>query len=183
MSEKMPQSIESTSPFQESEKEIEGGAFLDAGVIERREIVIPPDMDEKIIQEKFHVSRTTAWRAKKRGKLFQAYHERVIMPDSVWAETHAQELKESAEAGSRIAMRKLNKILPEIRPFEFSDLVSTAYVRLMELSGHPNREISHWRNTVARNAVLDFIKTQVISAGKVFSDEEYDESKDRLTRN
>jgi hypothetical protein len=139
-------------------------------------------MDEKVIQKKFHISPTTAWRAKKRGWFFQNYQERAILSDSVWAEAHVKEIRESAEAGSRIAMRKLNKILPEIRPFEFSDLVSSAYVRLMELSGHPDREILYWRNMVARNAVLDFIKTQIISAGKVFSDKEYDETKNRLER-
>lgn len=185
MSEKPSQSTtEEAIALSEPERErLEKEVLLDSGVTERKKIVISPDMDEKVIQEKFHVSKTTAWRAKQRGWLFQHYQERAVLPDSVWAEAHARELKESAEAGSRIAMRKLNKILPEICPFEFSDLVSSAYVRLMELSGHPHREIPYWRNTVARNAVLDFIKTQVIAAGKVFSDEEYDESKDRLMRN
>lgn len=182
MAEKLNQSTESTVPPEPERERLEEEALLDAGVTERKKIVISPDMDEKTIQEKFHVSPTTAWRAKKRGWFFQNYQERAVLPDSVWADTHVKEIKESAEAGSRIAMRKLNKILPEIRPFEFSDLVSSAYVRLMELSGHPHREILYWRNTVARNAVLDFIKTQIIASGKVFSDEEYDETRDHLKR-
>lgn len=161
---------------------MEQGAFVDAGVTERKKITISPDMDEKMIQEKFGVSRTTAWRAKKQGWLFKNYHERLVLWDSDWAEAHVEEIRASAKTGARFALAMLSKTVSEIQPFEFDDLVSCAYVKLMELSGHPDREIPRWRDAVAKNAALDFIKTQVISAGKVFSDEEYDELRHGIKR-
>lgn len=165
-----------------TEKDIEAEAAVDTGSTERRKIEIPADMDAHTIQERFKVSRTTAWRAKKQGWLFKNYHEKTIIPDISWATAHEAELRQSAKEGAQIALARLGRSYSELKPFNFEDLVAEGYVRLVELSGNPDRESKFWRNTVARNVVFDFVKTQIISAGKVFISEEYDETKNRIKR-
>jgi hypothetical protein len=149
----------------EDEKE----ALIEAGENRREKIEISEEMTPEEIQEKFNVSRTTAWRAKERGWLFLNYLQRAVDVDNDWADSHIQEIKDSARIGAHLAMRRLHKAFyKELRPFSFEDLISCAYVRLMELSGHPQRDVQIWRNAVAKNAASDFIKTQIIAAGKVF---------------
>ncbi len=160
---------ENNNDSDKSDKYIEKEIFIDAGTTERKRILISKDMNAKDIQEKYNVSKATSYRARKQGWLFLNYQKKVIMIDNDWAEKNVDILKKSAEIGSKFALRKLKNNTLSIKPYEFEDLVSTAYIRLIELSGHPKRDLPLWRSTVARNAVLDFIKTQIISAGKVLT--------------
>lgn len=145
---------------------------LDVGVTKRERIDIPKTMTAQEIQSQYGVSRATAWRAKKNGWLFFNYNKKVIDVDYEWASSHVEEIRESARIGSAYALKRFSLRIHEIGPFDFEDLISSACVRLMELSGHSNREDKAWRNAVASNAASDFIKTQILSVKKFFRDVE-----------
>ena len=162
--------------LEELSKEREEEISHDVGTSERRRITVDTNKDAAEIAKEHGVSRTTAWRAKQRGWLYKDYHLKLVDLDAQWAQDHVEEINASAKSGARIALAKLGSSLKEIQPWDFDDLVSVARLRLVELSGHPDRDSQAWRTVAARNSALDFIKTQVISAGKVF------ESSDELEK-
>lgn len=154
--------------------ELEEEARQDVGTTQRKKIEIKSDDDPRVIQRRYGVSKSAAYRAIKQGWLFLNYHERLVEIDSGWAEENVEKLKRAAKSGARIAIVKLGKGMDELRPFDFEDVVSASYVRLMELSGHPERENQNWLITVARNAALDFIKSQIIRPSTIFSEDTED---------
>jgi hypothetical protein len=133
---------------------------------------------QKICGDKVH--RATIFRAMKKAKeegsaiINLNYHQKQVMPDPEWIEKHQEEVVASARAGVWLALKIKNMRIEDIRPFSFRDLHSTALVRLIELGGHPNRENEHWRTEVARNAVFNFLESEVIAHSKVNKENELD---------
>lgn len=158
--------------------QIEEEASADSGINERRKIEIPEDMDAKTVEEKYKVSRSTAWRAKQRGWIFINYHQRVIDQDIEWANEHSSEIKKSAEIGADLALRMLGMKRSELFPFGIEDLISAGYIRLLEICGHPNRDIALWRNAVARNAASLFIRTEILPARKMLGNDNEEKRED-----
>jgi hypothetical protein len=154
--------ISEGAPIVETNLETEAG--VDAtGNFSRGRVEIDTNMDRKEIQKKYGVSYMTASRAQDRGWIFIDYHVKDIEIDIDWAAQHANEILESAKVGARYAVRKLKVEINAIGYFDFDDLASAAKQRLIELSGHPNRENEHWRNIVARNAASLFLRQVYLS--------------------
>ena len=140
------------------------------GKNERRKITIPEQMSPEEIQEKYGVSRATAYRGKERGWIFINYLERVIEQDDGWAQRNADALRKNANSAARIMLGKASKhmrmnprefIAQILTPYSFEDLESIAITRIIELAGHQERDSELWRIKVGTNSVSDFLKTHM----------------------
>jgi 5-methylcytosine-specific restriction endonuclease McrA len=105
------------------------------------------------------ISRQTAWRARQRGWFANGYHTREINSREI-TNTEARAILRDAKIGVKKAMRLLNT-QSSFRPFQASDLVQEALLRLLELAGHEKFQHPGWRVNVARNATSAFIRQRV----------------------
>ena len=140
----------------------------------KRKRVPTKDMSGLEIQRQFGVSRTTAWRAQSRGWVYVNYHEKEIIPDEIWANVHISEILESAAKGvwsylRRRAAKAARTISELCAPFDPEDVIQQATLRLVELSGHPEREREGWRVVVAQHAAADFVDAILIRTRNSFS--------------
>lgn len=154
----------------EPELEEENTAEQEMG---RRKIEFDPQMTEKEFKEKFpYLHRATYYRAKERGYFWVGYHNRLMDIDPQWAEQHTKEIEDFARSGAWKAIKMLSQKTPSLTteeflsPFEVEDVIATARLRLLELSGHDRRENKVWRYKVAFYAGVDFIRTEIISEEK-----------------
>jgi len=130
-----------------------------------QKIVLTPEecrLPTSELAQKYGISRTSAWRAAKRGWLWQAFHEKTIQQDPAWAEAHAQEILRDARRGAWTVLRRWADnegcgIGEMLAPFEFEDVVGRAVVRILELAGYPDRDVAGWRIKVAQHAARDFM--------------------------
>ena len=110
-----------------------------------------------VLQKEYGISRTTAWRGKRRGWVVLDYRKREIKMDMNWAAKNTGMILEQAAIGAGWALKILN--MPRNgKSYDFCDLAQEAVVRILELSGHPSRKFPRWLATVGRNAVLSFLK-------------------------
>jgi len=103
------------------------------------------------IQERFGVSRATAYRAVKRGYLCLDYHKREISPDSARAEEFLHMIRAIVE---KTLWEKFGWIRNK------ADARSEAILGLLELAGHPDFGNTNWMITVVQNRLRDFAKKE-----------------------
>ncbi len=141
----------------------------------RKKVEIPKGLSTKEIIEKikkeygFEISRSTTWRAQKRGYLIVGYHQKLIDHDPNWVDSHIEEIEEAARLGAFRALMQHGMSPKELYgAIDFEDLVSEGKLRIIELSGDPNINSREWKIAVARNAagnLIDkFITTKKYSA-------------------
>lgn len=132
-----------------------------------KRVLVDVDLSVSQIVAQFGVHRATAWRAKARGWLVLDYHDREVVVDQRWAESNQENLLLSAKKGVLAYLRRRaangGRTVAEIcSPFTADDVIQQALVRLLELSGHLDREKEGWRVRVAQHAAADFLDYNLV---------------------
>jgi hypothetical protein len=113
-------------------------------------------MRERVPISQGNPSRTTRWRAKRRGGWWcPLYHQRLIKTAGT---PPAELVYSSSRRGAFLALALLRLDPEALSPFEVEDLIQEGALRLLQLAGHPGFENPRWRMIAARNAALTFIK-------------------------
>ena len=115
-------------------------------------------------------SRTTRWRAKKRGWFCPEYHRRNIQISD--GPINWKHIRISAYSGALAALHRFGLEAHQIAPWELSDLANEGIVRLYELSAHPKFHCWEWAARVAENAASDFLKHHMFQPMKYMAKEE-----------
>jgi hypothetical protein len=103
-------------------------------------------------------SRSTRWRARKRGWWCPGYRQRIVIPsDEPLSEEDGLRILELARRGTLAAMMLLG--LDGDLDGEIEDAQQTAALRLLELAGHQGFASDDFCLVVARNAASTFFKS------------------------
>ncbi|MDO8582323.1 MAG: hypothetical protein Q7S16_05635 [bacterium] len=148
-------------------------------VVKREKVIIDPAMKPGAIQEKYNVSRATAFRAIKRGYLIVNYHTRIVDPDPSWNKENAGIIRHSAEKGvmavlsSRRKLFGMREIAEIVSPYSIEDVNNEAVVRIMEISGFPERDREGWRVKAAKIAAYKFLDKLKRKTRPFYNDEQF----------
>lgn len=117
-----------------------------------QKIWIDSEKTTKEIVKKYKVSRSTAWRARKRGYLCLDYHKKEIVIDN----KNIQSKFFTSGEVYKLAWKLVWNLYSDFQDKE--DLVQEAVLRLLELSGHHGFSSPKWRYTVAKMAMMTYMK-------------------------
>lgn len=115
-------------------------------------------------------SRTTRWRARKRGWWCPGYRTREVCPAPQLSEQDAKRIISLARKAAMAAIRQFG--CDTLSPFEPSDVVGEAILRLIELAGHPKFSHDGFCFVAALNAARKFIKTEVFTPARYVKNSE-----------
>lgn len=137
--------------------------------IEKKRVEIDPETPPEEIMAKFNVSRTTAWRIRKRGYVNLNYRTRILEPDLTWNRANEENILESAKKGvvsiiARMAKLSGQSVEEFLRPYNIEDAIQEGALRIMEISGNQDRDSENWRIAVAKIGACKFLERMVKKA-------------------